>query len=391
MSASKSIKVQTNVVFEHLQSSSKRFVVEQGGTRSGKTYNILTWLIVGYLLQETGQTLSIVRKTMPSLRATAMRDFFTILDGLGLYDPNMHNRTNMEYTINANLVEFISCDQPQKLRGRKRNTLFMNEANEIQKEDYLQMNLRTSDRVILDYNPSDAFHWIYDDIIPRDDCDFYKTTYLDNPFLPDSLKAEILQLKEADPDYWRVYGMGERAELTNSVFGHWREVPAVPADFRLIGYGLDFGYSVDPSAMVGVYTDGNSYCFDELIYRTGMTNADIGNTMRDLGISRSDAVVADSAEPKSIDQIHGMGFNIHPCEKGPDSVRAGIDYLRSRPLLVTSRSVNGIKELRGYRWAEDKNGQPLNKPLGRDHFIDACRYGAMWMAKRPNYGQYAIS
>lgn len=391
MSASKSIRVQTNIVFEHLQQSNQRFVVEQGGTRSGKTYNILTWLIVGYLLQNTGKTVSIVRKTMPSLRATAMRDFFTILDACGLYNPAMHNKTNMEYTLNNNLVEFISCDQPQKLRGRKRSTLFMNEANEITKEDFVQMNLRTSDRVIMDYNPSDAFHWIYDEIIPRDDCDFFKTTYLDNPFLPSALRAEIEQLREADPDYWRVYGLGERAELTNSVFGHWQEVKKVPDGYRLIGYGLDFGYSVDPSALVAVYSDGTGFCFSELLYRTGMTNAEIGNTMKTLGVHPTDVVVADSAEPKSIDQIHGMGFNVHPCEKGPDSVRAGIDYLRSRPLMVTANSINGIKELRGYRWAEDKNGQALNKPIGRDHFIDACRYGAMWLAKRPNYGKYAIS
>ena len=217
MYKSKSLKVQTNVVFEHCDQCETRILVEQGGTRSGKTYNILTWLVYGYLLKHQNKVVTIVRKTSPSLRATAMRDFLSILDQADLYNPDNHNRTNLEYRLNNNLVEFVSCDSPQKVRGRKRDALFINEANECSREDYMQLSLRTSERIILDYNPSDAYHWIYEEVVPREDCTFHQTTYKDNPFLGASIVAEIERLKEADPDYWRVYGLGERATLTNII------------------------------------------------------------------------------------------------------------------------------------------------------------------------------
>lgn len=390
MYKSKSLKIQTNVVFEHCDQCDTRILVEQGGTRSGKTYNILTWLVYGYLLRHQNKVVTIVRKTSPSLRATAMRDFLSILDQADLYSPDNHNRTNLEYRLNNNLVEFVSCDSPQKVRGRKRDALFINEANECSREDYMQLSLRTSERIILDYNPSDAYHWIYEEVVPREDCTFYQTTYKDNPFLGASIVAEIERLKEADPDYWRVYGLGERATLTNIVFGHYQEIDTVPPDAKLIAYGLDFGYSVDPSALVAVYDHEGGYVLDECFYAPKMTNADIAREMRTLGITRHQRVIADSAEPKSIDQIHGAGFNVHPARKGPDSVRAGIDMIRSKPLSITKRSINGIKELRSYRWMLDKNEQPMNKPEGVDHFLDAARYVVLWNERNPNYGAYAL-
>ena len=386
MYKSKSLKVQTNVVFEHCDQCETRILVEQGGTRSGKTYNILTWLVYGYLLKHQNKVVTIVRKTSPSLRATAMRDFLSILDQADLYNPDNHNRTNLEYRLNNNLVEFVSCDSPQKVRGRKRDALFINEANECSREDYMQLSLRTSERIILDYNPSDAYHWIYEEVVPREDCTFHQTTYKDNPFLGASIVAEIERLKEADPDYWRVYGLGERATLTNIVFGHYQEIDTVPPDAKLIAYGLDFGYSVDPSALVAVYDHEGGYVLDECFYAPKMTNADIAREMRTLGVTRHQRVIADSAEPKSIDQIHGAGFNVHPARKGPDSVRAGIDMIRSKPLSITKRSSNGIKELRSYRWMLDKNEQPMNKPEGVDHFLDAARYVVLWNERNPNYG-----
>ena len=289
------------------------------------------------------------------------------------------------------MVEFISVDQPQKIRGRKRDCLFVNEANEITLEDWRQLVLRTTGRIIIDYNPSDEFHWIYDQVLTRDDCSFYQTTYKDNPFLPQTVVDEIERLKDVDENYWRIYGLGERGISRATVFTHWKEIDQVPDGWRLMCYGMDFGYTNDPTAIVAIYTDGHGFALDEIVYTTGLTNHAISQTLRDASVHRTDVIIADSAEPKSIDEIHGHGFNIHPARKGPDSVRSGIDYMRSRPLFITSRSINGIKELRNYKYKEDKNGKQLNEPVGAfNHFIDAARYGITFNQTNPNFGKYAL-
>lgn len=374
--------------YYHVKGCTTKVQVHQGGTRSGKTYSILQCL-VELCYSNSGLVITICRKTLPSLRGTAMRDFFEILENEGIYDPEVHNKTENTYRLWGNLIEFISIDQPIKVRGRKRDLLFVNECNEISLEDWRQLLLRTTGRVIIDYNPSDEYHWIYEQVIPRDDATFFQTTYKDNPFLPADIVAEIERLKEVDENYWRVYGLGERGLPRAAILTHWEEKP-MPDGYKFLGYGLDFGYSADPAAVVAVYSDGWGLWCRELVYRTGMTNDDIATELKERGVTPYDLVIADSAEPKSIDQIHSRGFNIHPCEKGADSVRAGLDYLRSRPLGVDPESTNLIKELRNYRWIEDKNGHLLNKPQGQDHAIDALRYLAMWKAKRPNYGTYTL-
>ena len=204
-------KIQTNVVYKHLVNSNKKIVVEQGGTRSGKTYNILLFIIFHYCTNNTGKIITICRKTFPSLRATVLRDFLQILNTYEIYRDEFHNKSSSEYNLFGNLIEFTSLDQSQKIRGRKRDLLFINEGNELYWEDWQQLIFRTQERIILDFNPSDEYHWIYDNVITREDCDFYKTTYLDNPFLEDIIKEEIERLKETDDQYWQIYGLGERA------------------------------------------------------------------------------------------------------------------------------------------------------------------------------------
>lgn len=384
------MEIKTNVVFKHLEASSKRIVVQQGGTRSGKTYNILIWLIVSYALRNTGKTITLCRKTYPSLRASAMRDFIEILMNLGLYDENYHNKSNSEITLNGNLIEFIGMDQPQKIRGRKRDVLFANEANELSIEDWRQLSLRTTERIIIDYNPSDEFHWIYDEVIPRDDADFYQTTYLDNPFLEDSVIAEIERLKSIDENYWRVYGLGERGAAKSLVFTY-NECQQIPTDAELIGYGLDFGYSADPTALVSVHKKGDDLYADELIYRVGMTNTDIANTIKSLELSKYEPIWGDSAEPKTIDELRRRGLNVKPTAKGRDSINIGIDMIRRHRLYVTSRSTNLIKELRNYKYHEDKQGRVTNKPIDAfNHGCDAMRYSIYNTLARPNYGRYSI-
>ena len=384
-------KVETNKVFRILEESEKRITVQQGGSRSGKTFNILIWIIFSRCsVPGNGNVITIVRKSYPALRGSVYRDFIDILIKFNLYKESDHNKSNSEYHLNGWLFEFISLDQPQKVRGRKRHTAFLNEANELNLEDYRQLALRTTDKIILDYNPSDEFHWIYDEVIPRDDCDFYQTTYKDNPFLDIGIIQEIERYRDIDEEFWRVYGLGERGQSKARIF-NFIEVEKIPDEAKHIGIGLDFGYTNDPTAIVQSYILGDSLYLSELAYATKMTNRDIANKLNDLGIDKHVQIFADSAEPKSIDEIYYMGFNIKPTAKGKDSINIGIDMLKRFKIHVTSNSINMIKEFRNYKWMEDKNGLMLNKPVDAfNHTIDAVRYSIYNTLARPTYGKYAV-
>tara|TARA_R100001163_G_scaffold11614_4_gene10612 strand:- start:4800 stop:5960 length:1161 start_codon:yes stop_codon:yes gene_type:complete len=381
--------IQSNIVYEHLCNTDKKIIVEQGGTRSGKTYNILLWIIYNYCTKNTGKTITIVRKTFPSVRGTVMRDFFDILKKGELYYEELHSRSTHEYYLNSNMIEFISLDQPTKIRGRKRNLLFINEANELNYEDWQQLIFRTTEQIILDYNPSDEYHWIYDKVLNREDVDFHQTTYKDNPFLEKTLIEEIERLKYIDDNYWRVYGLGERGKSRSLVF-NFQTIPNIPPSAKLIGRGLDFGFSNDPSALVETYIDGDNMYARELLYRTGMTNQDIGKELQRLGMDRRDEIWCDSAEPKSIEEIHRMGYNTKRTYKG--AINISIDMIRRYKLYVTDDSINMIKELRNYKYIEDKNGQLTNKPIDAfNHTLDALRYSIVNKLGRPRYGKYYIN
>ena len=381
-------KIKVNKVYTHLKRSKKKIVVEQGGTRSGKTYNILLWIIFHYCAKYTGQTITIARKTFPAVRSSVMRDFFDILKQHELYNEDYHNKSNSEYILNGNLVEFVSLDQPQKIRGRKRDLAFLNEANELTFEDWQQIVFRTNGRIILDYNPSDSFHWIYDRVIPREDADFYQTTYRDNPFLDATIVSEIERLKETDEHYWRVYGLGERGTNRAQVF-QFTTYQQLPPQAKFLSYGLDFGFTNDPSALVACYQWGDNLYFQEVLYSTNLTNQDLSQKFAKFDIGRYDEIFADSSEPKSIEELHRMGFNIKPTAKGADSVNAGIDMLKRYKLHVNGSNL--VKEMENYKWLEDKNGNLLNKPEDKyNHAIDALRYGVWNKLSKPNYGRYTI-
>jgi len=381
-------KIQTNKVYKHLSNSDKKIIVEQGGTRSGKTYNILLWVIFKYCTNNTNKVITICRKSFPSLRATVMRDFFSILQKHNCYTETLHNKSNSEYYLNENLVEFISLDQPQKVRGRKRDLLFVNEGNELYYEDMQQLLFRTQERVILDFNPSDEYHWIYDKLITRNDCDFFKTTYLDNPFIEDSIKKEIELLKETDEQYWQIYGLGERAASRSTIF-NYVEVNKIPASANLVSYGMDFGYTNDPTVLSSVYIDNNDMYIKEHLYRTQMTTNDIDKFLKEENIIGT--IYADSAEPRLISELRKMGHNIFASIKGRDSVNAGIDLLKRYKIHVVNTSVNAIAEFRNYKWKEDKSGMLTNIPEDKhNHIIDSCRYATYSILSRPNFGKYAL-
>jgi len=382
-------KIQTNKVYKHLTNSNKKIIVEQGGTRSGKTYNILLWIILEYTPRNKNKTITICRKAFPSLRASVMRDFLDILRKLNIYQELNHNKSNSEYKLFGNLIEFISLDMPQKVRGRKRNLLFINEANELNWEDWQQLIFRTDEKIIIDYNPSDEYHWIYDKVITRDDCDFYRTTYLDNPFLEQSIKREIERLKDTDEQYWQIYGLGLKGVSKATIF-NYNECNKIPEDAEFIAYGADAGYSNDPSTLVSVYTKDYNLYIKEHLYRTQMTTKDLHNTFKEVGINRNQLYM-DSSEPRLIEELRRMGWNIRPSLKGRDSINAGIDLLKRYKINITTKSNNAIQEFRNYKWKEDKSGKLTNTPEDKNnHIIDAVRYATYSILSRPNFGRYAI-
>jgi phage terminase large subunit len=242
--------------------------------------------------------------------------------------------------------------------------------------------------VIIDFNPSEEFHWIYDQVLTRKDVEFYQTTYKDNPFLGAEIKAEIERLKEIDENYWRVYGLGERGQSRSLVYT-FSTCKQIPKEAKLVAYGLDFGFSNDPTALVRTYILDDAMYVDELIYRTGMTNQDIAKEMQNLGLEKQNEIFADSAEPKSIEEIYRMGWNVKPVVKG--AINLGIDIIRRYNLYATEGSYNLIKELRNYKYIEDKNGQMTNKPVDNfNHALDALRYSVVNKISNSHLGKYSF-
>ena len=379
--------IKTTNVFHKAFKSDTRITCLQGGTRSSKTYSLCQLFIVK-ALNETGKVFTICRKTLPALKGTAYRDVLELLKQLDLYSEEYHNKSELSYTLNGNLLEFISVDQPQKIRGRKRDYLWLNEANEFTYEDYQQLILRTTDKIYLDYNPSDPYSWIYEKVITRDDCTFIKSTYKANPFLDKDTIAEIERLKDLDPDYWQIYGLGNIGSIQTAIFRKFELIDEVQG--RLVGYGLDFGFTNSPSALVAVYISDDNLYIKEMLYEKRLTNTDLANKLREFKIDRQSEIVADSAEPKSIEEVYRSGFNIKPAKKGA-GIHLGIDIMRRYKLHITKDSLNAIKEFRSYKWATDKNGDVLNTPVKvNDHLIDATRYLCLNKLSVNHSGKYYI-
>ena len=376
-----------NRQFYDLKSSTARLRVHQGGTRSGKTYAICQYLI--WLMTEVKKPLviSIIRKTLPALKGSVQRDFLEIAEAVGMFDNGANlNKVEGHFTYSNHLVEFLSVDDSQKIRGRKRNIGFLNEANELNMEDFRQINMRCTDFMILDFNPSDPVHWIYDEIIPRNDCDTWITTYKDNKFLPDDLVYEIERMKERDPDYWRVFGEGQKAVFSaRQIFTNWtfiphKDFPEFDRDSEGV-IGLDFGYTNDPTSANYIVRKGDNIYIHELIYKTGLTNSDIVDQLKHLGYDQT-LTFYDAAEPKSGEEMKRLGMFVKPAVKGTGSINAGISLLKEFNIIVSQESKNIIKEYNNYYWQEIKDGTIINKPVDRfNHAMDAIRYGV--------YSQYA--
>ena len=381
------VKIKTTNVFNRAYAADTRIVCLQGGTRSSKTYSLIQ-LFITKALQDTGKVFSVIRKTLPALKGTSYRDFLNILKELGLYSEEYHNKSELSYILNNNLIEFLSVDNPAKLRGRKRHYAWLNETTEFTYEDFQQIIFRTQDKIYLDYNPSDPYSWIYDKVLIRDDCTFIKSTYKANPFLDKDTIEEIERLKDLDPDYWQIYGLGEIGSIQTMIFRKFNLVDDVQG--RLIGYGLDFGFTNSPTALVEIRQLDDSLYIKELLYEKRLTNTDLAVKLKEFGIDRQTEIVADSAEPKSIEEIYRQGFNIKPAKKGA-GIHLGIDIMRRYKLNITKDSLNAIKEFRSYKWATDKNGDVLNTPVKiNDHLVDATRYLCLNKLAINHSGKYYI-
>jgi len=350
----------------------KRLRILQGGSSAGKTIAVLL-ILIDRAQCEPGKLFSIVSETLPHLKKGAIRDFLNIMEGHGYYNDNNWNRTDFIYTFESgSKIEFFSADSPEKVRGPRRDVLFINEANNISYETYTQLAIRTNEDIYLDYNPVSEF-WVHDDVIPNTDHDFLILTYKDNDALPAAVVAE-LESRKNKPDWWKVYGEGQIGGQEGRVYTDWTPIDGIPQGARLERFGLDFGYTNDPTALVAIYYYDGGYIFDELVYTKGLSNKQIADVINNQ--DKKALVIADAAEPKSIDEIRSYGVLIQPAVKGQGSVKQGIALVQDQQISVTKRSTNLIKESRNYLWEKDVNEKPTGEPIGIwNHCMDAVRYG----------------
>lgn len=347
----------------------KRIRGVSGGTSASKTISILMWLI-DYCQSHESELVSVVSETFPHLKRGAMRDFLSIMEAHNYFNDDRWNRSDYIYLFETgSRLEFFSADQPSKVRGPRRDILFINEANNIPFETFTQLEVRTKKIIWLDWNPVNEFWW-YTDVMPHTDVDFVTLTYKDNEALDQAI-VESIESKKHNKNWWTVYGLGQLGEVEGRIFTGWELIDEIPEEARLERYGLDFGYSNDPTAVVAVYKYNDGLILDEVFYQKGLLNSEIAKR-----IPKTDTlIVADSAEPKSIDELLIYGLDVVPSTKGQGSVLQGIQSVQNRKFRVTKRSVNLIKEYRNYLWDTDANGKIINKPVQYlDHALDAVRY-----------------
>lgn len=372
----------------------KRIREIPGGTSAGKTFGILP-ILIDRAIKTPLLEISVVSESIPHLKKGAIKDFKKIMKSTNRWIDDHWHGTDLKYTFsNDSYIEFFSVEQEAKVRGPRRNILYINECNNISFDTYHQLAIRTDMEVWLDYNPSSEF-WVHTELENDQDVEKLILTYKDNEALADTLVNEIEKARTKAfnnefaedlfsdsniknkywANWWKVYGMGLVGSLEGVIFKNWSMIDEIPANAKLMSYGMDFGYTNDPTTLIACYKYDNDLLFDELIYQTGLLNSEIIKLIKAHGINRDAIIYADSAEPKSIEEISRGGILIRGAVKGKDSINYGIDFLQSYNIKVTKRSTNTIKELRNYTWDVDKNGNKLNKPIDAfNHSIDSMRY-----------------
>lgn len=368
----------------------------QGGTSAGKTFGILP-ILIDIAAKNPLSEISVVAESIPHLKRGAMKDFKKIMVETKRWVDTRWNASDFKYNFaNGSQIEFFSADSDAKLRGARRDYLYMNECNNMTFHAYTELASRTKKGIYLDWNPTNEF-WFHTDLQSDNDVDFIIVNYKDNEACPESAlnfieKAKVKSLTSA---YWlnwyKVYGLGEIGSLQGAVFENWQQCKEIPTTAEFVSYGMDWGFTNDPTTLVGVWKQNDNLYIKEFIYSRGLTNDAIAAKLKELNIKPTDDIIADSAEPKSIQEVFNYGFNIKPASKGPDSIKNGIDVLLRYKLFITQDSTNIIKELRSYKWDTDKDGKAINKPIDyMNHSIDALRYVALNKLANLNSGRYTI-
>ena len=352
----------------------KRLKVVQGGTGAGKTLAILL-LLIDRAQREKNKIFSVVSATLPHLKKGAIRDFLSIMEGHNYYDDARWNRSDQTYLFETGTrIEFFGADEPSKVRGPRRDVCFINEADRVSYETFNQLDIRTSGDFFIDYNPVVEF-WAHNEIIAKNqEHDFLVLTYKDNEALPKSV-VEKIESRKDNKNWWKVYGLGQLGETESRIFTGWNVIDEIPHEARLERRGMDLGYSADPTAVIALYRFNGGWILDEELYQVGMLVRQMAETMKNLPEPQT-LILADSAEPRTIEELRQYGLNILPAKKGPDSVRAGIQFIQGERISVTKRSINLLREYRTFCWKTDAEGRMMNVPeAGDDHAIDALRYG----------------
>jgi len=348
----------------------KRIRAVGGGTGASKTISILLWLI-DYAQHAQNRLISVVSESFPHLKRGAIRDFLNIMEQHKYFKPKRWNKTDYTYTFpSKSKIEFFSADQPGKVRGPRRDILFINEANNISYETFTQLEVRTNRIIWLDWNPVSEF-WFYSEIKDREDVDFITLTYLDNEGLSKNI-VESIESRKGNKNWWKVYGLGQLGDFEGKVYVDWKIIDEVPHEARLERYGLDFGYSNDPTTIDAIYRYNNGFIIDEITHQKGLSNKQIADILNNLPKA---LVIADCAEPKSINEISSYGVSVLPSLKGQGSVLKGIQFVQDQRISVTKRSVDVLKEYRNYLWQTDKEGKIINEPdVIWNHHMDGIRY-----------------
>jgi phage terminase large subunit len=364
---------------EALLHSSKRYIVNEGGARSGKTYGTMQGLI--YYAENRKTEITVVSHSLPHLKKGALKDFLDIMDEWGWYDDNQHNKTdNVYHFSNGSRIEFFGLEEAGKAKGPGRDILFINEANHVDKRVFDQLKIRTRGTIILDLNPSDFDCWVYE-IADSDRALRIHSTYKDNPYLPQEQVLEIESLMLADEFLWEVYGLGLRGKSKDTIYTHWRLIDEIPKGQSF--YGLDFGFNVQTALVKVTVNDGTCYV-EQVIYKTKLTTNDLVDEMKGLNLGNYDEIFCDAAEPKTIEELYRAGFNVKPADK---DVTEGIRKVKSMPLFIHKESTGIINEIKKYKWLVDKNEKVLDEPdkaAGHDHAMDAMRYAIFTKLKQPS-------
>ena len=351
----------------------KRIRIVQGGTSASKTISIILYLIALAQSDKIETLTSIVSESIPHLKRGAIRDFKKILQSHGYWNDRRWNATDSIYTFETgSQIEFFSADDASKLRGGRRDRLFLNEANNINFKAFEELEVRTKEFVLIDYNPTNEFWALTEVKGVRDDVDFIILTYKDNEALSKKI-IDSIEARKNRTGWFSVYGLGQLGEVEGKIYKNWKIIDKIPTFSRLERHGMDFGYTNDPTSIVGIYKHNNSFILDEECYQKGLSNKQIADIIKGLDNA---LIIADSAEPKSIDEIRRYGINIIGCKKGKDSVKQGIQFVQDKKIFITKRSVNIIREYRNYLWITDKEGKIINEPEHAfSHSMDAIRYG----------------